>query len=82
MIIREIAVYSRVNDNHIESYEIDLSVDELITILNVDIDKDPNVYMIYEINETQYSLFLNLIPSLKVFDLENVELFYECFQSK
>ena len=82
MVVREIAIYQKEGDKHIESFEIDLSVEKLINILNVDTDKDPNVYMVYAINKAQFLQLQKLIPNLKEINFENVELFYECFQTK
>ncbi|MFV8324857.1 hypothetical protein [Flavobacterium sp. ZS1P14] len=82
LVTREIAIYQKDGDKHIESFEIDLSIDELVSILNVDTNEDPNVYMVYEINNEQYSQIQKIIPSLKEIDFDNVELFCECFQTE
>ncbi|RXR21479.1 DUF7683 domain-containing protein [Flavobacterium stagni] len=82
MIVREIAIYQKEGDKYIKSFEIDLSAEKLINILNVDTDKDPNVYMVYAINKAQFLQLQKLIPNLKEINFENVELFYECFQTK
>lgn len=82
MIVREIAIYQKEGDKFIESFVIDLSVDKLINILNVDTDEDPNVYMVYDINKEQFLQLQNIIPNLKEIDFDNVELFYECFQTE
>lgn len=79
-VIREIAIYQKDGDKFIESFEIDFSVDELIKILHVDIEEDPNVYKVYDLNKEQYSQILKIVPNLKEIDFDNFELFYECFQ--
>lgn len=79
-VTREIAVYQKNGDKYFESFEIDLLVDELVNILNVNTNEDPNVYMVYNINKEQYSKFQKLIPILKEIDFDDVELSYECFQ--
>ncbi len=81
-VSREIAIYQKEGDKYIESFEIDLSVDELVNILNVNTDEDPNVYMVYDISKEQYSQIQKIIPKLKEIDFDNVELFYECFQAE
>jgi hypothetical protein len=81
-VSREIAIYQKEGEKYIESFEIDLSVDKLVNILNVDTDEDPNVYMVYDINKEQYLQIQKIIPSLKEIDFDNVELFYECFQAE
>jgi hypothetical protein len=77
---REIVVYQKEGDKFIEKVEIDVSIDFLIGILDVNIEEDPNVYMIYKIDEEQYSKFQKLIPDLKVRDFNDIDLFCECFQ--
>lgn len=80
IVSREIALYQKKDDSYIESFEIDLSINELVSILNVDVLVDPDVYMIYQINKEQYSKIHKLIPNLKEIDFNKVDLFYECSQ--
>lgn len=79
-LIREIVVYQKQGDKLIESFEIDLSVDELIDILNVNKLEDPEVYMVYKINQDQYSKFKYKMSNLKEIDFNNFEIFYECYK--
>ncbi|RZK51457.1 MAG: hypothetical protein EOO87_17625, partial [Pedobacter sp.] len=72
---REIVVYQKQDDKFVESFEIDLSIDLLIEILNVDIQEDPDVYMVYQIDKNQYLKFQKLIPNLKELDFSNIDLF-------
>ena len=79
---RQIAIYQKEGDKFIESFEIDLSVSELINILNVNTNEDPEVCMVYSINKEQYSKIQKKVPALKEIDFDSVDLFYECFQDK
>jgi hypothetical protein len=79
-VSREIAIYQKNSDKYIESFKINLSVVELVNILNVDTNEDPDVYMIYNISKKQYLQITKINPILKEIDFENVELFYECFE--
>lgn len=79
-IIREIAFYEKTGETHIESFSINIPLAKLISILDVDIEDDPEVYKIYEINENQFLELQKFVPELKRIDFEKIDVFYECFK--
>ncbi len=79
-ISREIGVYQKQGEEFLDSFPINLPEKELIRILNVFTEDDPNLYKIYPINEGQYLDILALIPELPNYDFNEVEIFYECHQ--
>jgi hypothetical protein len=79
-VSREIAFYEKTGETHIESFPINIPLTKLISILDVDIEDDPEVYKIYEINEKQFLELQKFVPELKRIDFENIDVFYECFE--
>lgn len=80
-IIRELGVYQRNGEKFITSIPLDINKLELIRILKVDIKTDPDVLKIYGIDNKRYFEFSKLVPNLLKYNLEDVEIFYECFQA-
>lgn len=79
-VIRELALYERIGDKYIESYELDLSLNQLIELFNIDINIDPNVYMIYEINIEQFEKLIKIKSELRQLDFNKFHIYYECSQ--
>lgn len=79
--IREIGIYQKESEKMIDSISINIDTAKLIEIFNVDLNDDPNVFKIYNIDKKQYLEISKLVPEILKFNFEDVEMFYECFQS-
>jgi hypothetical protein len=79
-VTREISVYEKDGDKYLNSCQINLSLEKMIDILNIDLEKDPEVYDVYKINLKQYIYLKEFIPELLVLNFNKVEIFYECHQ--
>ncbi len=77
---REIAIYQKDGDKYIDSFEINLPIEKLVNILNVDLEDDPEIYNVYEIDENQYLQLKELVPELSKINFHKVAMFYECCQ--
>lgn len=79
-LTRVIGVYSQTNEELIMEFQIDdIPVSTLRTILPVK-ENDPDVLMIYPINNKELIKFSEFIPELLSLDLKQVKLFFECFE--
>ncbi|WP_431243916.1 DUF7683 domain-containing protein [Flavobacterium sp. P21] len=81
-VLREIVIYQKEGDKFIDSVEINLSSEKLIEILNVDIEDDPEIYLVYEINNEQFLKLLELAPELSNINFDEVAIYYECSEIK
>ncbi|RED25389.1 hypothetical protein BD847_2140 [Flavobacterium cutihirudinis] len=81
-IVREIVAYQKEGDKFIDSVEIDLSIEKLIEILNVNIEDDPGVYLVYEIDKKQFFKLLELAPELSKINFDEGAIYYECSEIK
>lgn len=79
-VIREIAIYQKDGDKQIDSFKINLSIDDLIYLLDIDRMDDPNAYKQYEITYKQYLELIRLVPKLSKFNFNEGTIFYECYQ--
>jgi hypothetical protein len=79
-VIRKLALYNRLEEKYIKSFEVKLPLDDLIELLCINIEIDPNVYMFYEVGYEQYVKFSVSIPELVDFKFEDCSIYYECFQ--
>ncbi|KIA87184.1 hypothetical protein [Flavobacterium sp. AED] len=79
-IQRVIAVYQKNGEALIEEIIISLTTEFLIELFQIDIEGDPNVYLCYFVNESHFLKLKNLIPVLSKYDLNEVEMYVECFQ--
>jgi hypothetical protein len=75
---RFLSIYDRITDNLIEAVELNAPQDVLRSILNPT-DEDIQMYKLYTIRPPQLELFMGLVPYLSKYNLEKVEIFYECF---
>ena len=81
-IVREIAIYQIEGDSFIDSFEINLAIEKLIEILDVDIEDDPELYKVYEINKKKYLQLIEFVPKLSKINFDQVSVYYECYQVK
>ena len=79
-VTREIVIYQKDGDNQIDSFEINLSVEDLIDILNIDANDDPNVYKVYQATYNQYLKLIQLVTELPKYHFDQNDIFYECYQ--
>jgi len=77
---REILIFKKEKEILFDSFLIFLTPEKLIEILHVNVDDDPLVYKIYEIDRDQYKIFCKYVPELSNYDFDDVDIFYECFQ--
>lgn len=79
-IQREIVIYEKNGEALIEEININLTTEYLIKLFHVDVEEDPKVYLCYLINESHLLKLKTIIPELSKYDLNEVEMYVECFQ--
>ncbi|WDO13633.1 hypothetical protein MH928_02770 [Flavobacterium sp. WW92] len=79
-VSREIVIYQKDGDNQIDSFEINLSVEDLIDILNIDANDDLNIYKVYQVTYNQYLKLIQLVTELSKYHFDQNDIFYECYQ--
>jgi hypothetical protein len=76
---RFIAVYDKVDDALLDDIKVGLSTAELVDILGIDKDDDPDAYKTYQLTEPQFTKLKALLPALADVDFDAVHMHLECF---
>ena len=76
---RFIAVYDKDDDSLLDDIKVELPTPELLDILNIDAEDDPDVYKTYQITEPQFMRLKALLPDLQNVDFNAVHMNLECF---
>ena len=76
---RFIAFYDKDSDSLSDEVQITLSAAEIIEIMGIDPEDDPDAYKPYTINEAQFEKFKVLVPELGNFDFNLFVVHLECF---
>jgi hypothetical protein len=76
---RFIAFYDKDSDSLSDEVQIMLSAAEIIAIMGIDPEDDPDAYKPYTVNAGQFAKFRALVPELGNFDFEAFVVHLECF---
>jgi hypothetical protein len=76
---RFIAFYEKESDSLSDEVQITLSAAELIEIMGIDPEDDPDAYKPYSVTASQFEKFKARVPELAKFDFNLFVVHLECF---